>query len=331
MKWRGALAAAFAGALAAGCATQPPAQPRAASESGMLQVPGGRFTMGRDTGELNEQPAHTVAVDAYAMDRTEVAASDFAEFLNAAGNPDERYFTADEYATVVAVPSRGGNAASRFAARPGYERYPANNVSWQGANAYCRWRGKTLPTETEWEKAARGADKRLFPWGKREPDEEHAQFAQVWQQKQFDVFVPVDDLPGGSSPYGLLNMAGNVLEWVNDWYRQNYLDFCNPGGEVYHDLVTRITGGDTEIAAADPAATGGTTEDPEVKARRARQIPPRDNPIGPDTGGFKVLRGGSWQDRQEADLSTTHRFWLDPAQRFPHTGFRCSKASPRTP
>lgn len=297
----------------------------------MLRVRGGRFTMGRDTGEINERPAHTVDVAAFAMDRTEVSASEFAEFLNAAGNPDDAYFTADEYATVVLAPPPGERAAARFLARPGYERLPANNVSWKGADAYCRWRGGSLPTEAQWEKAARGTDKRRFPWGTDDPEAGLAQFEQVWQQKQFNVLVPVDGFPGGASPYGMLNMAGNVLEWVDDWYRQNYLDFCNPGGEAYHTLVLQITGKNTETADAEPAAAGTAPADARLQAKRRRQIPPRDNPPGPETGSFKILRGGSWQDRQQFDLSTTRRFWLDPAQRFPHTGFRCAKELPRDP
>jgi formylglycine-generating enzyme required for sulfatase activity len=293
----------------------------------MLVVRGGTFTMGRDKGELNERPAHKVEVDSFAMDRTEVSAGDFAEFLNAAGNAGDIHLTADEYATVVVVPAGDGRNETRFSARPGYENFPANNVSWKGADAYCRWRGKRLPTEAEWEKAARGTDERRFPWGASDPAEALARFEQVWQEKQFDVFVPVDALPEGASPYGMLNMAGNVLEWVNDWYRQNLLDFCNPEREANQELILQLTGQEAENFDALPAAAGKAEESAQEAARRKRQAPPRTNPSGPTTGVFRVLRGGSWQDRQGFDLSTTRRYWLDPAQRFPHTGFRCSKDS----
>ncbi|HWR96856.1 MAG TPA: SUMF1/EgtB/PvdO family nonheme iron enzyme, partial [Candidatus Methanoperedens sp.] len=131
--------------LAGACAARPPAAPRAAAEPGMLLVGGGRFTMGRDDGELNEQPAHDVDLEEYAVDRTEVSAAEFAAFLTAAGNPGEQYFTPDEQATVVLLRESGKQGVG-FAARPGYERHPANNVSWHGADAYCRWRGKRLPT-----------------------------------------------------------------------------------------------------------------------------------------------------------------------------------------
>ena len=332
VNWKWAFVSTIVVAVGTGCAAQQPAAPQAAGEPGMLLVRGGRFTMGRDEGEINERPAHTVEVDTFAMDRTEVSAADFAEFLNAAGNAGNTYFTPDAYATVVAVPAREEDQGTRFSARPGYERYPANNVSWMGADAYCRWRGKRLPTEAEWEKAARGTDERRFPWGKRDPGDQLAQFEQVWQEKRFDVLSPVDAFPEGASPYGALNMAGNVLEWVSDWYRQNLCDFCNPDGEVNLGLILQLTR--QEPAPPHTAATAGdgsAAEDAQGGSREKRQVPPRNNPGGPSTGSFKVLRGGSWLDREKDDVATTRRFWLDPSQRFPHTGFRCSKESSGPP
>lgn len=329
MRASGMLAASAIAAIVAGCASQPPAVPQAAAAPGMFVVKGGAFTMGLDKGELNERPAHKVEVDTFAMDRTEVSAGDFAEFLNAIGNPGDIYMTPDEYATVVAVPAADGKNEIRFSARPGFERYPANNVSWKGADAYCRWRGKSLPTEAEWEKAARGTDKRLFPWGKRNPTERLAQFEQVWQEKRFDVLVPVDSHPEGASPYGMLNMSGNVLEWVKDGYRQNYCDFCNPGGETNSILLQQLTSQESETSDADPAAAATEQRDEKGKILPKRQIPPRKNPTGPTAAAFMVLRGGSWQDARGYDLTATRRSWLDPSQRFPHTGFRCSAGIPR--
>ena len=130
----------------------------------------------------------------------------------------------------------------------------------------------------------------------------------------------------GPPPTAMLNMAGNVLEWVNDWYRQNCLDFCNPEGESNPTLVRQLTGRDTESATGCPTLRKAR---PRTKATQRSQTPPRDNPTGPKTGSFKVLRGGSWQDRQDVEMTTTRRFWLDPAQRLPYTGFRCAKGSAR--
>ena len=138
------------------------------------------------------------------------------------------------------------------------------------------------------------------------------------------MLVPVDALPAGASPYGVLHMSGNVLEWVSDWYRQNLCDFCNPESEANLPLVRTIAGREQPAAEEagkeklEGAAAGG-------EAARQRQAPPRENPAGPSTGSFKVLRGGSWHETMDVELATTRRFWLDPAQRFANTGFRCVK------
>lgn len=313
--FRTAIACALPALLIA-CALGRPPRPTPAPEPGMMEIPRGDFTMGRDSGPLNEQPAHEVEIGRYYLDRTEVSAGDFAAFLNAQGNPGDRYFTADDLATVLEVP--GTDGPSRYEARPGLEGFPANQVSWYGADAYCRWRGRRLPTEAEWEKGARGPDERRFPWGRPVPEPTRARFAQTWAEKRLDVLVPVDALPAGSSAYGLLNMSGNVLEWVQDWYRQNLCDFCNPEAEAHLRLLRQLTNQSESPATAGPSLSS----EPDV---RQRQVPPRVDPSGPSTGIFKVLRGGSWQEQDPADLSTTRRFWLDPLQRFPNTGFRCAK------
>jgi len=163
-----------------------------------------------------------------------------------------------------------------------------------------------------------GTDERRYPWGQPAPEPPRARFAQSWAEGRLDVLVPVDALPDGSSCYGVLNMAGNVLEWVRDWYRQNLCDFCSPKAEANLWLFRQLTN-QGDAPAADAAAQGDSGE------LAQRQAPPRDNPSGPSAGIFRVLRGGSWQDQDPADLMTTRRFWLDPAQRFPYTGFRCAK------
>ncbi len=149
---------------------------------GMVLVPKGVFTMGLKEDEPNEKPEHEVYLDSYKIDRDEVSAKDFAAFLNVKGNPENRYFTAAESSTVVeekVLPA--GNTAKQgrfsYVARQGYENFPANNVSWFGAEEYCRWKGRRLPTEAEWEKAARGDDRRIYPWGDSMPDETKARYA----------------------------------------------------------------------------------------------------------------------------------------------------------
>ncbi len=283
------------------------------SNNGMVTVPKGWFLMGSDDGEFNEKPEHEVYVDTFMIDRYEVSSRDFAGFLNAGGNPDNRYFTHDEYSTVIGISSANGKEmettkiSRRFVPRKGFENYPANNVSWYGAYEYCKWKGKRLPTEAEWEKAAKGNDVREYPWGDESPDGLKARFSQRWDENHFRVMVPVDTLPEGSSPYGLHNMSGNVWEWISDWYRQNYCDFCDPDGSDYDDIAAEISG----ISKAKNIGTP--------------YLPPKYHVKGPSAGSFKVLRGGSWMDSSHGSLRTAHRYWLMPLDRLSSTGFRCAK------
>jgi formylglycine-generating enzyme required for sulfatase activity len=199
-------------------------------KDGMIVVPSGLFNMGLDNGEPNERPEHETYLETFMIDKYEVSAKDFAEFLNEKGNSANEYFTPDSYSTIIVVSQNAAQGEKTknpqtYLPRKGFEQFPANNVSWFGAYTYCQWKGKRLPTEAEWEKAARGDDKRVYPWGNSMPDAQKAQYNQDWDVKGFDVLVPVESLPDGSSYYNVYNMAGNVWEWVDDWYRQNY---CRP-------------------------------------------------------------------------------------------------------
>jgi peptidoglycan-associated lipoprotein len=282
----------------------------------MVLIPKGWFIMGFNQGEINEKPEHEVFLETFLMDKYEVSAYDFAIFLNEKGNPDERYFSHDQYSTIIGVSYVNGNAVEtkknpeKYIPRKGFENYPANNISWFGADAYCSWKGKRLPTEAEWEKAARSEDGRLYPWGNSKPDTTKARYDQKWEEKDLNVMVPVDDLSAGKSYYGAFNMAGNVWEWTNDWYRQNYCEFCNPGNEFANiDVAMRLAG--TEVKNSDVR-------------KKEINIPPMDNPEGPSFGIFKTLRGGSWFDSYaESTIRTSYRYWFYPEQRYLHTGFRC--------
>ncbi|UCG77247.1 MAG: SUMF1/EgtB/PvdO family nonheme iron enzyme [Nitrospirota bacterium] len=268
-------------------------------EHNMIRVPEGWFLMGSETGEVNERFAHEVFLDAFYIDSNEVTASDFSKFLNDKGNDDERFFSANERSTITL-------SGLLYSPRDGFEMFPANNVSWYGADEYCRWAGKRLPTEAEWEKAAKGIDERTYPWGFSEPDDRRAQYGQDWEEKGMDVLVPVRSFPGGVSYYGAHDMAGNVWEWTGDWYRQNYCDYCDPSGGDYEKIASEILGEEPSDIATDA------------------QAPPRRNPVGPSVGAFKVLRGGSWDDDSGNTIRTTYRYWLVPSERFSDTGFRCA-------
>jgi formylglycine-generating enzyme required for sulfatase activity/regulator of sirC expression with transglutaminase-like and TPR domain len=194
----------------------------------MAWVPSGSFTMGSNNNGLDETPEHQVFLDAFFIDVHEVSAKDYAEFLNTVKTPRVFYLD-NKFGTLF--------YNGRYQTRPGLESYPINNVSWRGADAYCRFLDKRLPTEAEWEKAARGTDKRIFPWGNSPPSPERARYFQTWADViAHRVMVPVSDLPEGKSPFGLHNMAGNVKEWVDDWYdREYYVDsseYENPRGPI---------------------------------------------------------------------------------------------------
>jgi formylglycine-generating enzyme required for sulfatase activity len=189
--------------------------------SKMVLIPAGPFLMGaviendRAWGDTDEEPVHEVILSAYWMDRYEVTAGDFSRFLNLHPKESPRYIEMGKAVTIE-------NLDGKYQARPGLKRYPVNRVSWYGADAYCRWLEKRLPTEAEWEKAARGTDERLFPWGNEHPNNSLATYRRKFSQWGFKAMEPVDSMASGQSPYGLHHMAGNAWEWVNDGYDPSY-------------------------------------------------------------------------------------------------------------
>ena len=165
----------------------------------MLPVPAGRFTMGGGE-EEDERPAHSVWVGAYLIDTDEVTRGDWARCV--AGG---------------ACPALAG---------PGVDaRVPVTGVSWTEAEGYCRFTNKRLPTEAEWERAARGDDRRLYPWG-NEPTCDRANFGNYQGEGRCPgnpgAPVTVGSYPTGASPYGVRDLSGNVWEWVADWYDPTY-------------------------------------------------------------------------------------------------------------
>jgi len=166
----------------------------------MVLIPAGPFLMGSDTGRGDEAPAHEVDLPAFEMDKFEVTNADFAKFVEATG-----YKTDAEKAGVA-------NTWRTYA--QGKDNHPVVKVSWNDAVAYCQWVGKRLPTEAEWEKAARGTDGRVYPWGDRyDPQKANG------KDRGIRGTTAVGSFAEGASPYGVMDMAGNVWEWTADWYK----------------------------------------------------------------------------------------------------------------
>jgi iron(II)-dependent oxidoreductase len=220
----------------------------------------------------DEGPAHMVFLDAYLMDTYEVSNKDYGQFIKAKGHPAPAYWDDP---------------------RLNKPQQPVVGVNWEDATAFCEYRGKRLPTEAEWEKAARGPQANLYPWG-NDFDSAKANYG-----KNHDATMPVDSYPEGASYYGLYNMAGNVFEWVADWYDPRYYGKLEP--------MVNPTG------PAKPVWMGGTGTYVDRLT----------------VGEKRVIRGGSWI-APEGTVKATHRFWNHPLNNSYGVGLgvRCAKTAP---
>ena len=213
-----------------------------------------------------EQPLHTVTLDAYSIDKYEVTNARYKACVDAGG--------------CTAPGSVNSWTRSPYYGTSTYADYPVLNVDWFQANAFCAWAGKRLPTEAEWEKAARGSsDTRVYPWGDSAPDCTKTNY---WPSPAcVGDTSRVGSYPSGASPYGVMDMAGNVDEWVQDWYDSSYYS-----------------------------------------------VSPSNNPQGPETGTYRVLRGGSWVSFDfVGDVRSALRSVLPPRPLdLDSNGFRCVRS-----
>jgi formylglycine-generating enzyme required for sulfatase activity len=244
--------------------------------------------------DRDEYPQHTVTLDGFWIDRTEVTNARFAAFLNDQGNQTEGGVT---WAEVEDMDCLLEQAGSEYRPRSGYANHPVADVSWWGADAYCRWVGGRLPTEAEWEYAARGPEARIYPWG-NEWDVQTVERCKAWDQRGgneptgssasttdgwlghrgYVWTLPVGSYGDNASWCRALDMAGNAWEWVADWY-------------------------------------GDYTAEAQV------------NDTGPAAGDRKVMRGGSGSHIQK-NVRTAERYSLTPDHRHSHIGFRCAAKVP---
>jgi formylglycine-generating enzyme required for sulfatase activity len=202
---------------------------------------------------------NTVHLDSFWIDKTEVTNGMYTQCVQAGKCSPPR--------------SSRSNTREEYYGNAEFDDYPVIYVSWVDAHNYCNWAGGRLPTEAEWEKAARGDDGRPFPWGDVDP-----QGIDGLLNYRAQDTTEVGTYPNGASPYGALDMAGNVSEWVADWLSLDY--YSNP---------------------------------------------PRSNPLGPDSGEYRVWRGGSWANTVTDPVRTYSRTGNFPTDSSGGIGFRCAQ------
>ncbi len=253
----------------------------------MVYIPPGKFTMGSNDYD-DEKPPHDVYLDGCWLGKTEVTVKQFRLFVENTGYKTQAETGDGAYTWTGEKWEKRPDINWKNPGFPQADDHPVVCISWQDAVAYCNWLSGEkglkfkLPSEAQWEKAARGSDGRKYPWGDHDPYYQGKWYANYaahdsWERKGEDGFeftAPVGSYPMGASPYGLLDMAGNVWEWCADWYDKDYY----------------------------------------------KNSPPR-NPEGPSKGSRRVVRGGGW-DLSAVGIRCADRNYVTPSSRYSDLGFR---------
>ena len=250
----------------------------------MVRVPAGNFIMGSNNAEIDERPVHIVFLDEYWINKYPITNEQYVSFLNSFLETfPERQFDIENFIHLEKKQVKIRFINNRFVTVIPYGKHPVTNVTWFGASEYAKFYNKRLPTEAEWEKAARGIDGNPYPWGEKVD----SSFSNYWDSK--DPFENGTSSVGfyngqlyfgfqtsdSQSPFKVYDMVGNVKEWVSDWYKWNY-----------YSMGEKI------------------------------------NPRGPVNGDKKIVRGGGFLFHAE-DLRTTLRNALEPNKSKHYIGFRC--------
>ena len=267
---------------------QPGNGPLLPEYSSLLRINAGQFEMGSLTGDRNEAPVHVVELDSFWIDRLEISNRAFMYFVQITGH---RTLAEQQGKSVIykdggyqeVVDAHWSSPIGHPSNLREFLDHPVVQIAWPDADAYCKWAGKRLPTEAEWEYASSASAKSFFPWGDTAPDSNLQYRANYGsnsccRENDQDGFLntaPVGSFPSGASPFGVHDMAGNVWEWTADWYSGTYYSSS-----------------------------------------------PKRNPRGPATGAERVLRGGSWISYPFM-LRTTYRGKHTPDTRHNYGGFRC--------
>lgn len=284
---------------------------------GMVIVPEGQFFMGstqQDIAKLlesdrnieaerleNEVPQRTVSLNAYLIDKYPVTNAHYKLFVEAGGYTQKSLWSDAGWQYIVqAKPLENNELDAVF---HGESDCPVVNISWYEAEAFAAWSGKRLPTEAEWEKAARGTDGRIYPWGNAF-DKTRLNCAETKIERP----TPVTKYPQGQSVYGCFDMAGNVWEWTADWYDSQY----------YRHAPDK-----------NPQGPGMAEENPYFGRPEEVGISIYDlkpSPAGKALSGCKVLRGGSWNGSGIVHIRCANRDYDEPTYKNDTISFRCAKS-----
>ncbi|MFT5368864.1 MAG: sulfatase activating formylglycine-generating enzyme [Candidatus Latescibacterota bacterium] len=246
-------------------------------EAEMILIPEGTFIRGSEQGDSDEVPVRTIYQKAFSIDKFEVTVAQYRACVETGKcvQPEKFWGAQHTYEEDLC----NGRRTDR-------DNHPINCMRWWEADQYCKWAGKRLPTEAEWEKAARGTDGRRFPWGSEQANCERAAIDDGGDGCGRESTWPVGSFPNGVSPYGVMDMSGNVWEWVSDWYGNDYYTRA-PGQNPHNDTPNAL-----ESAPPKVLRGGSWADQTEMIHRTANRVQYNPNTNPDYTIGFRCAKDG---------------------------------------